>query len=213
MADKYPQEFFARIDDSDDSLFYAFPRLVVHIDEHAIETIGQLYAQFLPQGGVLLDLMSSWRSHLPARLRPAKVVGLGLNRAEMGDNPALSEVVIHDLNRHPRLPFPDRSFDGAVITVSIQYLTRPLEVFADAARVLKPAAPLIVTFSNRLFPTKAVAIWRALGDRDRMRLVEKYFLDCGGFENIQMIDKSTLSYPPTDPVYAVLGFCRSGDNQ
>lgn len=208
MSDAFPPDYFRRIDDSDDELFYSFPRLVVHIDEAAIETISQIYAQFLPAGGAILDLMSSWRSHIPVSLHPSKLVGLGLNRAEMDDNPALTGRVVHNINREPRLPFDDSSFDGAVMTVSIQYMTRPVEVFADVGRVLKPRAPFVVTFSNRMFPTKAVAVWRALSDRDRMRLVEKYFVDSGAFENVQMIDRGTPSYPPSDPVFAVLGMRR-----
>jgi len=180
----------------------------VHIDEAAIETIGKIYTRFLPAGGAILDLMSSWRSHIPVSLRPSKLVGVGLNREEMDDNPALTDRVVHNINRKPRLPFGDSSFDGAIVTVSIQYMTRPIEVFADVGRVLKPLAPFIVTFSNRMFPTKAVAVWRALGDHDRMRLVEKYFVDSGAFENVQMIDRSMPSYPPSDPVFAVLGMRR-----
>jgi ubiquinone/menaquinone biosynthesis C-methylase UbiE len=113
---------------------------------------------------------------------------------------------VHNLNREPRLPFVDSTFDGAVVTVSIQYMTRPVEVFADVGRVLKPRTPFIVTFSNRMFPTKAVAVWRALGDHDRMQQVGKYFVDSGAFENVEMIDRGTISYPPTDPVFAVLAF-------
>jgi hypothetical protein len=116
MAQPMPEEFFRRVDESDDPLFYSFPRLVVHIDDWAINTIGEIFEQRLPRNAVLLDLMSSWRSHLPASLHPAAVTGLGLNRAEMEDNPALTEVVVHDLNREPRLPFADDSFGGATLT-------------------------------------------------------------------------------------------------
>jgi SAM-dependent methyltransferase len=206
MPTTLPPEFFRRIDESDDEAFYSQPRFVTHIDDHAIATIGEIYAQLLPQGAALLDLMSSWRSHLPAHLRPARVAGLGLNRAEMQDNPALTEVVVHNVNREPRLPFADAEFDGAVVTVSIQYLTRPLEVFRDLARVLKPGAPFIVTFSNRMFPTKAVAIWHQLDGHDHVRLVSGYFMESGGFENIDVIDRSAPATPPSDPVWAVVGY-------
>jgi SAM-dependent methyltransferase len=206
MPKPYPPEFFRRIDESDDEQFYSAPRFVVHIDDGAIATVSELYARLLPQGGAILDLMSSWRSHLPAHLRPARVVGLGLNRAEMEDNPALTEIVVHNVNREPRLPFADAEFDGAVVTVSIQYLTRPLEVFAEVARVLRAGAPFVVTFSNRMFPTKAVAIWQHLDDYDRVRLVHRYFLDSGAFENIDVIDRSAVTDPPHDPIWAVAGY-------
>ena len=213
MTKQLPADFFRRVDDSDDELFYSTPRLVVHIDDGAIAKVGEIYARMLPQGGAILDLMSSWRSHLPAHLRLARLVGLGMNRAEMEDNPALTEIVIHNLNRAPRLPFTDAEFDGAVVTVSVQYMTSPLETFAEVARVLKPGAPFIVTFSNRMFPTKAVAIWQNFDDYDHVKLVARYFMESGGFENIEAIDKSAPdplgpnpNLPPSDPVWAVVGY-------
>lgn len=196
-------ELFRRLDDSDDELFYLSPRFVVHIDDAAIRTVGEIYLSRLPRGGAILDLMSSWRSHLPSGLQPARVVGLGLNRAEMEDNPALGEIVTHNLNRTPRLPFEDSSFDGAVLTVSVQYLIHPLEVFAEVGRVLKPGAPFIVTFSNRMFPTKAVAIWVNASERQRVDLVGCYFTRSAAFEKIETIDRCSGD---TDPLWAVLGY-------
>jgi SAM-dependent methyltransferase len=206
MSGKFPADFFRRIDDGDDEVFYSTPRPVVHIDPGAIMKVGEIYARLLPQGGAILDLMSSWRSHLPAHLRPVRVVGLGMNRAEMQDNPALTEIVVHNLNATPRLPFADAEFDGAVVTVSVQYMIRPLETFAEVARVIKPGAPFVVTFSNRMFPTKAVAVWQSLDDYDRVKLVARYFMDCGGFENIDFIDQSAATMPPSDPIWAVAGY-------
>ena len=206
MTKQLPADYFGRVDDTDDELFYSTPRLVVHIDDGAIAKVGEIYALLLPQGGAILDLMSSWRSHLPAHLRPARVVGLGMNRAEMEDNPALTEIVIHNLNRALRLPFADAEFDGAVVTVSVQYMTSPIGTFAEVARVLKPSAPFIVTFSNRMFPTKAVAIWQNLDDYDHVKLVARYFMESGGFENIEFIDKSAPTTPPSDPLWAVVGY-------
>ena len=206
MTKQLPADFFRRVDDSDDELFYSTPRLVVHIDDGAIAKVGEIYARLLPQGGVILDLMSSWRSHLPAHLRPARVVGLGMNRAEMEDNPLLTEIVIHNLNRAPRLPFADAEFDGAVVTVSVQYMTSPVETFAEVARVLKPGAPFIVTFSNRMFPTKAVALWHGAGEAQRTAVVTQYFSSSGAFEKIEAIDRSRRPGPPADPIWAVVGW-------
>ncbi|MGH7837297.1 MAG: class I SAM-dependent methyltransferase, partial [Candidatus Binataceae bacterium] len=159
-------------------------------------------------GGEILDLMSSWRSHIPTPLAPARVTGLGLNREEMSDNPALSEIVVHNVNREPRLPFADDSFDAALMTVSVQYLTRPLEVFAEAGRVLRAGKPFIVTFSNRMFPTKAVALWQACGNQDRVAIVTRYFKESGAFEKIEVIDRSAREGPPSDPIWAVIGYRR-----
>jgi len=207
-ASHFKPEFFRRLDDSDDELFYQTPRFVVHIDDGAIRKVGEIYAQLLPQGGAILDLMSSWRTHLTDHVRASRVVGLGLNRAEMDDNPQVTEAIVHNVNKDPHLPMRDGEFDGAIMTVSVQYLIHPIETFAEVGRVLKPGAPFIVTFSNRMFPTKAVAIWQFLNDRDRLGLVGRYFNDSGAFENIDAIDRSAATNPPTDPVWAVVGYAR-----
>jgi SAM-dependent methyltransferase len=202
MDHPFTPEMFRRMDDSDDALFYAFPRKVVHIDEPAIAAAGQFLAATFTPHGVLLDLMSSWRSHLPPGFVKQRLVGLGLNAEEMADNPDLDEYVVHDLNADPRLPFAEDFFDGAVVTVSIQYLTRPLEVFAEMRRVLKPGGPFIVFFSNRMFPTKAVRIWQVLRDERRAELVRAYFRYAGGYDEPTFHD---LSPHPglSDPLYAV----------
>ena len=210
MPSNLKPEFFRRLDDSDDELFYLTPRFVVHIDDAAIRTVGEIYLTHLPRGGAILDLMSSWRSHLPSGLKPARLVGLGLNRSEMADNPALTEIVTHNLNRTPQLPFDDASFDGAVLTVSVQYLICPLEVFAAVGRVLKSGAPFIVTFSNRMFPTKAVAIWANASEQQRGDLVIYYFTQSAAFEKIEVIDRSSGA---TDPLWAVLGYRKENDKE
>jgi SAM-dependent methyltransferase len=168
----FPPGFFSRDDESDDADFYAQERLVTHIDDEAIAAVGALY-QELDVSGDVLDLMSSWVSHFAAP--PARLVGLGMNAAELAENPLLAERVVHDLNQRPRLPFPDAGFDDAVCCVSVDYLVHPVEVFADVARVLRPGGRLVVTFSNRLFPTKAIRGWLAAGDVERCRIVTEYF--------------------------------------
>jgi SAM-dependent methyltransferase len=194
---------FRRLDEDDDELFYLYPRFVVHIDDEAIRTVEEIYSKCLPRGGAILDLMSSWRSHLAPELNAARVVGLGLNRAEMESNPALTEVVLHNLNRAPRLPFADASFDGAILSVSVQYLVHPVQVFADVGRVLRPGAPFIVTFSNRMFPTKAVAVWTEANEAQRVSLVGLYFTRSARYERIEVIDRSRGA---GDPIWAVLGY-------
>ena len=210
MANNVRPEFFRRLDESDDELFYQYPRFVVHIDDGAIAAAGKIYAERLPVGGEILDLMSSWRSHIPQSLRPSRLAGLGLNRAEMEDNPGLTEVVVHNVNREERLPFADASFDGAVMTVSVQYLTRPIATFADVGRILRPGAPFIVTFSNRMFPTKAVAIWQGANDQQRVGIVMRYFAESGAFENIEVFDRSHREGPPSDPLWGVAGYRMKG---
>ena len=205
LARVLPSELSRRMDESDDELFYEYPRFVVHIDDHAIADVGEIYASLLPRQGEILDLMSSWRSHLPLALEPKRVVGLGLNRAEMADNPALTDIVIHNVNRQPRLPLDDASFDGAVMTVSVQYLIHPIEVFADVARVLRRGAAFIVTFSNRMFPTKAISLWQMASEQQRPEIVRSYFAEAGTFEKIELLDHSRPAVP-SDPIWAVVGY-------
>ena len=202
MSSPLRPEMLQRMDDSADGLFYELPRKVVHIDASAIAAAGEAIATILPANAVLLDLMSSWRSHLPAGFIKQKLVGLGLNAEEMTDNPDLDEQVVHDLNANPQLPFASQTFDGAVVTVSVQYMTRPVETFAEVARVLKPAAPFLVLFSNRMFPTKAVRIWQMLSEGQRAGLVQTYFQQADGFDEAEFRDFSRY-VGISDPLYAV----------
>jgi SAM-dependent methyltransferase len=199
----FKPSFFEREDPADDALFYLQPRLVVHIDDYAVEAARRLYAEVLPRQAAILDLMSSYRSHMPPELAWTRLAGLGMNEAEMRANDQLTDYVVHDLNADPRLPYADGEFDGAVVTVSVQYLTRPVEVFADVARVLKPGGPFVVTYSNRMFPTKAVRIWRALDDRQRAGLIATYFRYAGAFGKVTMQDRSLESGGYNDPLFAV----------
>jgi SAM-dependent methyltransferase len=199
--DLLPPEAYARHDESPDDQFYSFPRKVVHIDEGAITALGRLYAERLPAGGRVLDLMSSWRSHLPEDLRLREVVGLGMNAEEMAANPQLTRSIVHDVNLDARLPFADEEFDGVVCAVSIQYLTDPLSVFREVRRVLRPGAPFVVSFSNRCFPTKAVAVWLGTSDRQHVELVCAYFRAAGGWSDVTEEDRSPDDLG--DPLYAV----------
>lgn len=199
----YPTDFFRREDESDDRLFYAQPRLVVHIDQYAISAIRDFFDKHLPRGGAILDLMSSWRSHMPQSFPKAKLVGLGLNAAELVENIELDDRMVHDLNANPSLPFQDQSFDAAVVTVSIQYLIRPVEVFREMNRILKSRGSFHVVYSNRMFATKAIAIWRGLSDPEKAHLIASYFSDSGGWGHPEMLDLSPRLGFYTDPVYVV----------
>jgi SAM-dependent methyltransferase len=190
---------FARYDESPDERFYQEPRFVEHIDDAAIADVVRIHRERLPPNGEILDLMSSWVSHLPPEVTYARVAGLGMNAAELAHNPRLDSYVVHDLNADPVLPFPAASFDAATVCVSVQYLTGPVAVLRDLARVLRPGGTAIVTFSNRCFPTKAVAIWQALDDHGHVMLVSKYFATAG-WEGIEQV---TSPPRPHDPLYAV----------
>jgi SAM-dependent methyltransferase len=181
---EFPADAFKKSDVGDDSDFYAQPRFVTHIDDTAIAALSSFYREGLPAGGVLLDLMSSWVSHLPSDVSYAEVIGHGMNDSELAANPRLGRRFVLDLNRNPRLPLCDSTVDAAMICVSIQYLQQPVAVLREVARILKPGQPLVISFSNRCFPTKAVAIWRALDHAGHAQLVTLY-LRRAGFENIK----------------------------
>ena len=196
-------EYFQREDEADDSAFYESPRLVVHIDEGAIAAVGTLFKNQVPENSEVLDLMSSWRSHWPEGHAKKRMVGLGLNKIEMQENPDLDESVVHNVNAEPVLPFDDGSFDAVLITVSAQYMTKPVETFQQVNRILRPGGVFIVSFSNRMFPTKAVLIWRNSTDRGRVDLVGTYMEAAGNFEDIQASFLNAETSPPDDPMFAV----------
>jgi SAM-dependent methyltransferase len=202
-----PEGAFGRMDETPDEEFYRTPRLVTHIDERAIAAVTQLYRELFPTGGEVLDLMSSWISHLPPEVRYRRVVGLGMNEEELRRNDRLDTYVVQNLNEEPKLPFVEGEFDGCGICVSVDYLTRPVEVLREVGRVLAVGSPLVISFSNRCFPSKAVAVWHRLDDRGHMRLVEDYLREAGNWRDIQSFDRSPRRLF-SDPLYAVVGGSR-----
>ncbi len=212
LPDPFPAWFFDRDDPSPDTRFYGPPRLVTHIDDGAIAAVGELYAELGVDGSAgeprrVLDLMSSWVSHL--RSAPSELVVLGMNAAELAANPMATEHVVHDLNADPSLPFDDADVDAVLCCVSVDYLVRPVDVLAEAARVLRPGSPVVLTFSNRCFPTKAVHGWLATDDDGRCALVAEYLRRAGGFTEPE-VSLRTPRGPDRggryrgDPLYAVV---------
>jgi SAM-dependent methyltransferase len=207
MADSLPElppRAFAKADPSPDTDFYAEPRFVTHIDDGAIAAVTGLYRRVFPAGGTALDLMSSWVSHLPDDVEYAEVIGHGMNAEELAANPRLSRRFVQDLNRDPALPLADASVDAAAICASIQYLQRPVEVLREVARVLRPGGTVAITFSNRCFPTKAVAIWQALDGPDQCGLVSLY-LQRAGLPVVEALELAPPGRWGSDPLWAVVG--------
>jgi len=214
-TDFFSDDPFGRMDFRSNSAFYSTPRLVTHLDAKAIEVITGFYSQFIKPSMKVLDLMSSWKSHLPENLELADVIGLGLNQEELENNNQLTGYRLHDLNKTPCMPFDDKAFDAVICTVSVEYLTQPFEVFEEVSRILKVGGYFIVTFSNRWFPPKVITIWPDLHEFERLGLVMEYFFKSGQYSNLSTYSMRNLLRPAddkyihesryADPVFAVCG--------
>ncbi|HTZ36986.1 MAG TPA: methyltransferase domain-containing protein, partial [Stellaceae bacterium] len=160
------------------------------IDQVAVAAITDLYREVMPAGGAILDVMSSWVSHLPPEIHYRRVVGLGSDACVLAENPFLDEWRVQDLNRDPHLAFAPGEFDGAAICGAVQHLIRPAEVFREIGRVLRPGAPLVVTFSNRCLCTPATGCWRLFDETGQLGLVARYFIDAGNWTDIRCLDRT-----------------------
>ena len=206
---------FGRVDEQDDSLFYATRRLVTHLDRRAQDVVGELYRGVIGDDAVVLDLLSSFHSNLAAEQRYAALIGLGLNDGEMAANRRLTGAVVHDLNRHPTLPFADGSLDAVICTVSVDYLVHPVAVFTEVGRCLRPGGRFAVTFSNRWFPPKVTRLWNELYPFERIGLVISFFDGAGCYGDIESFSMRGLPRPAddaytaqtseSDPIFAVIG--------
>jgi hypothetical protein len=206
--DRLPANLFDRVDQTSDAHFYSVPRLVTHIDDATIRALTDYYREALPPGGEILDVMSSWVSHLPREMQFGRVAVLGMNRQELEANDRASESLVHDLNADPALPYPAESFDAVTNAVSVQYLVNPVAVFASIRRVLRPGGISIVAMSHRCFPTKAVRAFHTLPAQGRFDLVSRYCELAGGFDCIEHIDRSP---PGADPLWIVAARRSSSD--
>jgi len=207
-APKWPEKWpfsardFSRTDEAPDSEFYRQPRFVTHIDDDAINALTAYYAKTVPHDSEILDLCSSWISHFPKDFPKKRAVGVGMNYDELKRNQFLDEYIVLDLNQKPELPFDDNSFDVITNAVSVDYLMKPQEIFAEMGRVLRPGGLAIMSFSNRCFPTKVSQIWLRTSDPEHVFIVGAFFHYAGMFEPAQGID---ISPKPgrSDPMYVV----------
>ncbi len=206
---------FDRLEKINDSMFYSLPRMVHHIDSQARSIINELYRRHIKPGMKVLDLMSSWDSHLTGIDDTVEVVGLGMNQEELQANQILQQLDVLDLNDNSSLPYNSATFDVAICTVSIEYLINPIEVFQEIARVLKPGGRFIITFSDRWFPQKVIQLWTELHPYERMGLVLDYFQQSGAYEQLSteswhgwfrpVDDKYFPQKLYSDPVFSVQG--------
>ena len=218
----FNEEAFSPLDTSDDRDFYSRDRFVNHLDRLALSTVEKIIGTLvIEEAPVILDLMAGWDSHIPSGLHPSRTVGLGLNENELKENKALTEYVLHDINREPLLPFRDDTFHIVINTVSVDYMTKPIQVFRDVGRILKPGGLFLVIFSNRMFPKKAVKVWRESSEEERVILVEELFKAAACFEHPTYFvskgrprpkeDKYASMNLPSDPVYALYAERTGGD--
>ncbi|MBD2690753.1 class I SAM-dependent methyltransferase [Anabaena catenula] len=203
-----------RLDDTDDKLFYDYPRFVTHVDEGFIQQLTDLYRQRLKPNTRIFDMMSSWVSHLPAEIEFDHVEGHGLNAEELARNPRLNHYFVQNINEKPQLPLPDQDFDAVINCVSVQYMQYPEAVFTEIHRILKPGGVAIISFSNRMFHQKAIQVWRDVSEASRVELVKRYFASVPGFTTPEVIvNQSTapnflqwLGIPGGDPFYAAIAY-------
>ncbi len=206
-----------KLDPTSDTLFYDYPRFVTHVDEGFIQQLTVLYGDRLRPHTRILDLMSSWVSHLPETLELAHVQGHGMNGEELARNARLDDYFVQDLNDNPKLPLADQSVDAVLNTVSVQYLQYPEAVFAEVYRILKPGGVAIFSFSNRMFYQKAIQVWRDGTELGRVELVKGYFRAVTGFTEPEAVVRTGapsflpgflqgLGMAAGDPFYAVLAY-------
>jgi SAM-dependent methyltransferase len=209
-----------KLDPSDDTVFYSLPRFVTHVDEGFIDRLTELYRERLKPNTRILDMMSSWVSHLPEEIEFASVEGHGMNEEELAKNSRLNSYLIQDLNQNPKLPFEDKQFDAVLNCVSIQYLQYPDAIFYEIHRILKPGGIAIISFSNRMFYQKAIAAWRDNSESGRVELVKRYFdsvknaSGIPGFSQTETISHRSnapaflqmLGMAGGDPFYAVIAY-------
>lgn len=199
-----------KLDEDDDALFYAEPRFVQHLDGGFRARLTRLYRERIPAGAVVLDLMSSWVSHLPEDMAYKEVIGHGLNARELEANPRLNRFWVQNLNTDPALPLEEASVDTALIVAGWQYLQVPESIAAELLRVIRPGGQLIVAFSNRLFAQKAPQIWLNGSDRDRLTSVATILM-AQGWPQPVIVAKATRAEGPLgwiggsgDPFFAVI---------
>ena len=217
-----PADKRTKLDDTDDLLFYSYPRFVTHVDEGFIQQLTELYRERLKPNTRIFDMMSSWVSHLPEKMEFAHVEGHGMNEEELAKNPKLNHYFVQNLNANSKLPLPDAEFDAVVNCVSVQYLQHPDAIFAEIHRILKPGGVAIMSFSNRMFYQKAIAAWREGSEGDRVKLVQSYFdsvkgANIPGFSKPEVVAKQSslpsfmqmLGMGSGDPFYAVVAYRQS----
>ena len=166
-------------DISDDEIFYQQPRFAHHLSDSFRTRLTSLYSEYLLKHHIILDLMSSWVSHLPTNIRYKKVIGHGMNQAELSTNQRLDSFFVQNLNKKQNMPIEDSSIDVGLIVAGWQYLQYPEKVSLELSRIIKSDSLLIISFTNRAFWTKAPNIWTYSSEENRIEYVTSVLTDNG----------------------------------
>ena len=194
----------------DDEIFYQQPRFVHHLSDSFRNRLTSLYSEYLLNHHIILDLMSSWVSHLPSNISYKKVIGHGMNETELSSNERLDRFFVQNLNKKQNMPIEDSSVDVGLIVAGWQYLQYPEKVSLELSRVIKSDSLLIISFTNRAFWTKAPNIWTYSSEEKRIEYVTSV-LTCNGWRiekilNEKTQDKKLFGFysSESDPFYSVI---------
>ena len=197
-------------DISDDEIFYQQPRFVHHLSDSFRNRLTSLYSEYLFNHHIILDLMSSWVSHFPSNISYKKVIGHGMNEAELSSNERLDRFFVQNLNKKQNMPIEDSSIDVGLIVAGWQYLQYPEKVSLELSRVIKSDSLLIISFTNRAFWTKAPNIWTYSSEEKRIEYVTSVLTSNGWrIENIlneKTQDKKLFGFysSESDPFFSVI---------
>ena len=197
-------------DISDDEIFYQQPRFVHHLSDSFRNRLTSLYSEYLLNHYIILDLMSSWVSHLPSNISYKKVIGHGMNEAELSSNERLDRFFVQNLNKKQNMPIEDSSVDVGLIVAGWQYLQYPEKVSLELSRVIKSDSLLIISFTNRAFWTKAPNIWTYSSEEKRIEYVTSVLTSNGWriekILNEKTQDKKLFGFytSESDPFFSVI---------
>tara|TARA_Y100001968_G_C19149994_1_gene615706 strand:- start:39 stop:692 length:654 start_codon:yes stop_codon:yes gene_type:complete len=197
-------------DNKDDEIFYSNPRFVYHLDKSFRNRLTSLYSEYLKPNTILLDLMSSWVSHLPENITFKKVLGHGLNKIELAANKRLDEYWVQNFNKDQILPLEDSSVDYCTLVAGWQYLQYPELISSELKRIIKPNGQLIISFSNRAFWQKSPRIWVEGSSLDRANYISAILVSQGWNVPTRIVDENTQAKlfgffnQQNDPFYAIL---------
>ena len=179
-----------KLDTSDDQIFYQEPRYVHHLSHSFRDRLTNLYSKYLCKHHIILDLMSSWVSHLPTNTKYKKVIGHGMNKSELNSNHRLDSFWVQDLNKTQNMPIEDSNIDIGLIVAGWQYLQYPEKVSSELSRIIKRDSLLVVSFSNRAFWTKSPNIWTNSSEDQRIKYV-KSVLSANGWRVEKIFNEKT----------------------